>query len=64
MPRHALLRQALEEGFFETFVFTDGMKAAEKKLGGKVVLPVTKLPDVTLAQFSDPEGNVIGLIQG
>jgi branched-chain amino acid transport system substrate-binding protein len=24
-----MIRQALEEGFFETFVFTDGMKAAE-----------------------------------
>ena len=24
-----MLRQALEEGFFETFIFTDGMKAAE-----------------------------------
>jgi predicted enzyme related to lactoylglutathione lyase len=35
-----------------------------KRLGGKVVMPVTKLPDVTIALFSDPEGNVIGLLQG
>ena len=33
------------------------------ELGGKVVMPMTKLPDTTLALFSDPEGNVIGLSQ-
>jgi uncharacterized protein len=30
-------------------------------LGGKVVVPVTALEDVTFAMFADPDGNVIGL---
>ena len=43
---------------------TDGGVAAEK-LGGKTVMPVTEIPGmVTLAQFSDPQGNVIGLVKG
>jgi hypothetical protein len=34
-------------------------------LGGKVIMPVTEIPGmVTLAQFADPEGNVIGLVKG
>ena len=33
-------------------------------LGGKVVMPVTEIPNmVTLAQFSDPEGHMIGLVK-
>ena len=32
-------------------------------LGGKVVMPVTELPDVTIAMLADPEGNVIGLLK-
>ena len=36
-----------------------------EKLGGKTILPPTEIPDaVTLAMFSDPEGNMIGLIKG
>ena len=35
-----------------------------ESLGGKTVMPVTEIPDiVTLAMFSDPEGNVIGLVK-
>jgi predicted enzyme related to lactoylglutathione lyase len=34
------------------------------KLGGKVVMPVMAIPGaVTMAQFSDPEGHVIGLVK-
>ena len=34
-------------------------------LGGKVVVPPTEIPGVvTFAQFTDPEGNVIGLTKG
>jgi predicted enzyme related to lactoylglutathione lyase len=34
-------------------------------LGGKVVMPITDIPGVvTIAQFADPEGNVVGLIKG
>ncbi len=33
-------------------------------MGGKTVVPVTEIPNmVTFAQFSDPEGNVIGLVK-
>jgi len=34
-------------------------------LGGKVVRPITEIPNmVTIAMFSDVEGNVMGLIKG
>ena len=40
----------------------DHLKKAEE-LGGKVVMPVTTVPgQVTLALFSDPEGNVVGIV--
>lgn len=33
-------------------------------MGGKTIVPVTEIPDmVTFAQFSDPEGNVVGLVK-
>lgn len=38
------------------------LKRAEK-LGGKVVTPVTKMPDITIAAIADPEGHVVGLVQ-
>lgn len=35
-----------------------------EKLGGKTVVPPTTIPDmVTFATFSDPDGNVIGLVK-
>ncbi|HEX6567952.1 MAG TPA: VOC family protein [Acidimicrobiales bacterium] len=35
-----------------------------EQAGGKTVVPVTVIPDmVTFAQFADPEGNVVGLVQ-
>jgi uncharacterized protein len=34
-------------------------------LGGKIVMPLTEVPGVvTMAQFADPEGNVIGIVKG
>lgn len=36
---------------------------AVEKAGGKTVVPVTEIPGmVTFAQFSDPAGNVIGIV--
>ena len=36
-----------------------------ESLGGKTVMPPTEIPNVvTLAQLSDPEGNIIGLVKG
>ncbi len=34
-----------------------------EKLGAKTILPVTKADQVTIALFSDPEGNVVGLVE-
>lgn len=34
-----------------------------EQLGGKVLVPVMKMPDVTFAVFTDPEGHPIGLVQ-
>lgn len=35
-----------------------------ERLGGKMVVPPTEIPNVvTFAMFSDPEGNVIGLVK-
>jgi uncharacterized protein len=40
--------------------YLDNVKAA----GGKVVMDVTEIPGyVTIAQFEDPAGNVIGLLK-
>jgi len=34
-------------------------------LGGRVVVPVTEIPNmVTFAQFADPEGNIVGILRG
>jgi len=37
-----------------------------EKLGATTVMPVSEIPgaNVTLAQFKDPAGNVIGLLKG
>ena len=41
----------------------DHLNRAES-LGGKVLMPVTEIPNmVTMAMFSDPEGNTIGMIK-
>ena len=36
-----------------------------ESLGGKTILPPTVIPDtVTLAMFTDPEGNIMGMVTG
>ncbi len=49
------------------YVAVPDLQAALDKavsLGGKVLMPVTEIPNtVTLAMFSDPDGNAIGLIK-
>jgi predicted enzyme related to lactoylglutathione lyase len=35
-----------------------------EELGGRTIMPVTELPQVTIALFADPEGHVIGLAKG
>jgi len=40
--------------------YLDKVEAA----GGKTIVPVTEIPGmVTFAQFSDPEGNVVGMVK-
>ncbi len=50
------------------YVQVDDLQAYLDKaesLGGKTILPPTVIPDtVTLAMFSDPEGNVTGMVTG
>ena len=49
------------------YIQVDDLDAYLKKaegLGGKTVVPPTEIPNiVTFAQFTDPEGNLIGLIK-
>lgn len=35
-----------------------------QELGGSTIMPVTELPEVTIALFADPEGHAIGLVKG
>jgi uncharacterized protein len=54
-------------GHVTFYVSTDDPQASLDKavaLGGSVVMPVTELPQVTIALFADPEGHVIGLASG
>lgn len=51
-------------GHVTFYVGTDDPQATLDKaveLGGKTILPVTELPQVTIALFADPEGHVVGL---
>jgi uncharacterized protein len=41
----------------------DSLKKAEG-MGGKTVMPRTEMDMVTLAMVADPEGNVVGLVEG
>ena len=41
----------------------DASLAEAERRGGKVVVPRTVMPDVTLAVFEDPEGHPIGLVE-
>ncbi len=50
------------------YVQVDDLQAYLDKaesLGGKTILPPTVIPDtVTLAMFTDPEGNITGMVTG
>lgn len=49
------------------YVEVDDPQATLEKIeaaGGSVVMPVTELPMVTIAQFKDPEGHLVGLFKG
>ena len=56
------------KAFVTFYVVVRDLNATLKKAtdaGGKVVFPVTKVgPTTTIALFSDPDGNVIGLTDG
>lgn len=50
------------------YVHVDDLQAylsRAEKLGGKTMMPPTQIPDQgSIALFTDPEGNIIGLFQG
>lgn len=50
------------------YVQTDDLKKSldqAEKLGGKTIMPPMDIPDgPSIAQFADPEGNIIGLVTG
>jgi predicted enzyme related to lactoylglutathione lyase len=48
--------------YVETPDVTASLALAER-LGGRVVMPRTVLPDVTLGVFADPEGHAVGLVE-
>jgi uncharacterized protein len=54
--------------FASFYVKVDDLQAtldAAGEAGGRTVVPPTEIPNmVTFAQFADPAGNVIGLVQG
>jgi predicted enzyme related to lactoylglutathione lyase len=55
------------DGHVTFYVGTDDPQATLEKaerLGGRTILPVTELPQVTIALFADPEGHVVGLAKG
>lgn len=41
----------------------DASLAQAQELGGKIVMPRTVKPGVTMGIFEDPEGHVIGLVE-
>lgn len=54
-------------GHVTFYVAVDDPQAAldrAEELGGTTVMPVTELPQVTIALFADPEGHVVGLAKG
>ena len=55
------------QGHVTFYVGTDDVQATLDKaeqLGGRTILPVTELPQVTIALFADPEGHIVGLASG
>lgn len=51
--------------FYAQVPDSDATLATVKANGGTVLVPTTVVPDmVTFALFADPEGNVVGLVQG
>jgi hypothetical protein len=48
--------------YVETADVTRSLARAEQ-LGGRVVIPRTVMPGVTLGIFEDPEGHAIGLVE-
>jgi predicted enzyme related to lactoylglutathione lyase len=52
------------EGHVTFYVSTQDPQAIldrAEQLGGRTVMPVTELPEVTIALVADPEGHMIGL---
>ena len=56
-----------QQSFVTVYVEVDNPQAYLAKavsLGGTVLMPVTEIPGAaTIAQFADPSGNLVGLVQ-
>ncbi len=56
----------LDQGWTTFYVRVEDIsKASEKaqKLGAKVVIPITQIPNMSYTVLADPQGNPVGLIQ-
>jgi len=56
-----------DAGHVTFYVSTDDPQAIldrANQLGGRTVMPVTELPQVTIALLADPEGHVVGVVKG
>lgn len=56
-----------QPGYVTVYVQVPDLQASldkVEKMGGKTIVPPTEIPNmVTFAMFSDPEGNVVGLVK-
>ncbi len=50
-------------GFYVGVADVEATLSRAVQLGGKVIVPTTKHPEVTFAVFADPEGNTVGLAE-
>jgi|SRR5262245_51496370 len=57
-----------DSGYVTIYVQVGDLQAyldRAEKLGGKTMVPPTEIPNtVTFALFTDPEGNIMGLVKG
>ncbi|HEY3106925.1 MAG TPA: VOC family protein [Gaiellaceae bacterium] len=54
-------------GHVTWYVQVDSIDACLKKaeeMGGKTMMPRTEMDMVTMAMVADPEGNIVGLVEG
>ena len=66
-PAASARRRQAAQGMVTFYVQAEDPQAVldeAVRLGGTVIKEVDVMPQVTLAMFADPEGNVIGVVKG